>query len=61
MQNLSAKELTALGEQLGGEEMLVSKYTAMAGQATDPKIAQTFQGIASKHQRHYNELKKFLG
>lgn len=61
MQNLSAKELTALGEQLGAEQMLVAKYTAMAEQSTEPEIKQKLQGIASKHQGHYNQLKTFLG
>lgn len=61
MESLSSKEMTALGEQLGGEQMLVAKYNAMACQATDPKIKQTLEAIACKHQCHYDELKKFLG
>lgn len=60
MSNLSAKELTALGEQLGFEQMLVAKYQAMSEQNPDPEIKQKLQAIASKHQSHYNQLKTFL-
>lgn len=60
MPNLSAKELTALGEQLGLEQMLVAKFCAMSNQSNDPQIKQKLQDIANKHQCHYDELKTFL-
>lgn len=61
MTNLSAKELTALSEQLGLEEMLVAKYTAMSNQTQDPQIKQKLSQIADKHQSHFEQLKTFLG
>ncbi len=61
MPNLSAKELTGLGEQLGLEQMLVAKYKAMASQATDKSLEQKFNDIASKHQCHYDSLKNYIG
>lgn len=61
MPNLSAKELTALGEQLGLEQMLVAKFSSMSNQSTDPQIKQKLADIAQKHQSHYDQLKTFLG
>ncbi|MFI3114652.1 MAG: spore coat protein [Clostridia bacterium] len=61
MPNLSAKELTALGEQLGLEQMLVAKFQAMSNQSTDSQIKQKLSDIATKHQSHYDQLKAFLG
>lgn len=61
MPNLSSKEYTALGEQLGLEKMLVSKYRAMASQESCPELSQKLESIACKHQRHYDELKSFIG
>lgn len=61
MPNLSAKELTALGEQLDLEQMLVAKFSAMSTQSTDPQIKQKLGEIATKHQSHYDQLKSFLG
>ncbi|MFI3227421.1 MAG: spore coat protein [Clostridia bacterium] len=60
MPNLSAKELTALGEQLDLEQMLVAKFQAMSNQTTDPQIKQKLSDIANKHQCHYDQLKVFL-
>lgn len=61
MPNLSGKELSAIGEQLGLEQMLVSKYTTMSNQSSDPQIKNMLSQIGQKHQCHYNELKTFLG
>lgn len=60
MPNLSAKELTALGEQLDLEQMLVAKFSAMSNQSDDPQIKQKLCDIANKHQCHYDQLKTFL-
>lgn len=61
MPNLSSKEYTALGEQLGLEKMLVAKYRAMATQQTDTELKMKLESIACKHQKHYDELKTFIG
>jgi len=60
MQKLSAKELTALGEQLGTEEMLVSKYNEMSNLSEDAQSKQLFKEIAKKHQGHFEQLKDFI-
>ena len=60
MANLTAKELTALEDQIGMERTLVKKYQAMAGMCTDAKTQQCMNDFAQKHQQHYNTLMTFL-
>ncbi|MCL2083974.1 MAG: spore coat protein [Oscillospiraceae bacterium] len=60
MANLTTKELTALEDQLGVEQVLIKKYTAMSGQCTDPIIKNKLSAIAGRHQQHYNTLMTHL-
>ncbi len=60
MANLSAKELTALEDQLGSEQTLIKQYRAMACLCNDMNIQQEFNNIAERHQQHYNTLMTFL-
>ena len=60
MTNLTAKELTALEDQIGCEATLVKKYEAMACLCTDTNIQQRFNDSADKHRAHYNTLVSFL-
>lgn len=60
MANLTSKELTALDEQIGGEENLVKKYEALACLCNDTKIQQDLMNFANKHRAHYNTLVSFL-
>ncbi len=60
MANLTAKELTALEDQIGHEQTLVKKYEAMACLCNDTKIQQEFNDFANKHRAHYNSLVGFL-
>ncbi|NCB73795.1 MAG: spore coat protein [Clostridia bacterium] len=60
MANLTSKELTALEEQIGSEQVLVKKYEAMASMCSDTKIQQDLNNFASKHRAHYNTLITFL-
>ena len=60
MANLTAKELTALEDQIGHEETLVKKYEAMAYLCNDTKIQQDLTNFAKKHRAHYNTLVTFL-
>lgn len=56
MATLTAKELTAIEDQLGIEENLVKKYKMYAQQAQDTCIKQKCEEIATKHQSHFNTL-----
>lgn len=60
MANLTAKELTALEDQISYEQTLVKKYEAMACLCNDTKIQQEFNDFANKHRAHYNSLVSFL-
>ena len=60
MANLTAKELTALEDQLNAEMTLVKKYKTMAAMCSDAQIQQCLNDIAQKHQQHFNTLMTFL-
>jgi len=57
---LTSKELTALEDQLGGEDVLVKKYKTLASQCTDTAIKSRLEAIAEKHQCHYDRLTTYL-
>lgn len=56
MSNLSEKELSALGDLLSYEELLVKKYNNLADNTQDQEVKTRFQSIAKKHQEHFNKL-----
>ena len=58
--NLTAKELTALEDQIGHEQTLVKKYQAMAQLCNKTEIQNSLSSIAQKHQEHCNQLMTFL-
>ena len=60
MANLTAKELTALEDQLGYEQILIKKYTTMASQCTDATIKSKLKSIAGRHKTHYDRLVCYL-
>lgn len=60
MANLTAKELTALDDQISMEKNLVKKYQAMAALCNDMQIQQCLNDISQKHQQHANTLMTFL-
>ena len=60
MANLTSKELTALGDQIGQEETLVRKYEALSELCQDAKLKQDFTNFAERHRQHFNRLITFL-
>jgi len=60
MANLTSKELSALGDQIGQEETLVKKYEALSELCNDAKIRQDFMNFAEKHRQHFNRLVMYL-
>ena len=60
MANLTAKELTALEDQIGIEQTMVKKANAMASMCTNPQIQQQLRDAAQKHQQHADTLMTFL-
>ena len=56
MANLTEKELSALEDQLGMEQVLIKKYKSYAGIAQDPQIRDVCNRIAARHKQHYDTL-----
>lgn len=56
MEQVSAKELSALQDLLSEEELLIKKFQMLAEHSKDAEIKQQFNDIANKHQGHFNEL-----
>lgn len=54
--NFSEKELQALEEELGAEQLLIKKFKLFAQTTTDPQIKTKCEQIAAKHQNHYSRL-----
>ncbi len=54
--SLTTKELTCLKEQLGGEQILIKKFTKYAEMCTDSELKTKLNAVANKHQEHYNTL-----
>ncbi|MDR1692054.1 MAG: spore coat protein [Oscillospiraceae bacterium] len=57
---MTAKELTALQDQISDEGVVAKKYRTMAGQCNDPALKQKFEEIATRHQRHFDTLMSHL-
>ena len=60
MANITAKELTALEDQIASEQNLVKKCKAMADLCNDTVIRQTLENAAITHQQHVDSLVTFL-
>lgn len=60
MATLTAKELTAIEDQLGVEQNLIKKYQMYATQTQDAQIKQKCDEIAGKHQCHFDTLLGYL-
>ena len=58
--NISAKELTALEDQLGMEQNLVKKYNFYAQNCQDAKLKEKIEEVAEKHQQHFDALTPYL-
>ena len=56
MVQLSEKELSALNDLLGDEELLVKKFKMLASHTQDEEIKKKYEEISKKHQAHFNAL-----
>ena len=57
----SEKELLALNDLLGEEELLIKKFKMLANHAEDEEIKDKFEQISERHQKHFDSLYKQLG
>lgn len=60
MANLTSKELSALEDQIGQEQLMAKKYQAMSGMCQNQQIKQCLTDHANQHQQYYNTLMTFL-
>ncbi len=60
MAQLTSKELAAIEDQLGAEQILIKKATLYAQTSTDPQLKTKCEQIAAKHQNHFNRLMNTL-
>lgn len=60
MASLTTKELSAIEDQLSGENLLITKLKAYSQGCKDPQLKQQFDDLACKHQQHYDKLLGFL-
>ena len=60
MANLTTKELTALEEQLGSEQVVIKKYRTLISQCSDTTIRSRLENILTRHQHHYDTLINYL-
>ncbi len=58
--NLTTKELTAIEEQLGQEQILVQKFKMYSEMTQDQQLKTACEQIASKHEIHINKLLNML-
>lgn len=56
MTQITEKELTAISDLLSMEENLVAKYRACACQTEDAALKNSYELLAQRHQRHFDEL-----
>lgn len=63
MNSISEKELLALNDLLGEEELLIKnkKFKMLANHAEDEEIKDKFEQISERHQKHFDSLYKQLG
>ena len=60
MNSISEKELLALNDLLGEEELLIKKFKMLANHAEDEEIKDKFEQISERHQKHFDSLYKQL-
>ena len=61
MSALTTKELGAIEDQLTSEKTMISKYLHYAEETQDTQLKGMLQGIAKRHQAHYDKLFTLLG
>ena len=59
--DLTTKELTAIEEQLGQEQLMIQKFKMYAEMTQDQQLKTTCEQIAAKQEIHKNKLLNLLG
>ena len=56
MAQITEKELSALGDLLSFEQTCIAKCHAAANATKDTTLTDTYNQMAARHQRHFDEL-----
>lgn len=56
MAQITEKELSALNDLLGAEQLQITKYQAAAQKCNDTALADCYNQMAQRHQRHFDQL-----
>lgn len=56
MAQITSKELGGISDLLAVEKNLIAKYKEDAAMTKDASLKNTYEQIAMRHQRHYDEL-----
>ncbi len=60
MQNITAKELSAIEDQLNYEQLLIKKYKNYAQMCQDAQLKTTCEQLAAQHKTHYDTIMNYL-
>ena len=61
MQNITAKELSVIEDQLNYEQLLIKKYKNYASMCQDAQLRTTCENLAAQHKTHYDTIMSYLG
>lgn len=54
--NLTAKELSAIEDELSFENNLISKYKNYAETCTDTELKSKYEDAVTRHRKHFDAL-----
>lgn len=60
MPNITSKELSAIEDQLGYEQLLIKKYKNYASMCQDAQLKTTCEQLAAQHKNHYDTIMNYL-
>ncbi len=56
MAQITEKELTALGDLMSAESVMIAKCNHMAECTADAALQDCYRQMAQRHQRHFDQL-----
>ncbi|MCL1919090.1 MAG: PA2169 family four-helix-bundle protein [Peptococcaceae bacterium] len=60
MNQITAKNLTMLGDLLESEALLVKKFSTASENTMDPELKSKFSSMSHLHRKHYTTLLNYL-
>ena len=60
MANLTSKELSALEDQLGFEQLCACKYQTAANETNETELKSSYEKYAAQHKQNFTTLLNYL-